>query len=359
MRYLIAGGGTGGHIVPALNIARALIKFDIEAQFLFIGTEQGMEYKIVPDAGFDLKIVDAKPWNGISSLRNIFKSSGQVKRILKNFRCDAVIGTGGYVSAPAVIASKMARKPLFIQEQNTYPGLATKLGSVFAQRVFLGFEQAKKFLWRKSRAVITGNPAVLVIPNSDKESARRKFGLMQDYRTILLTGGSQGAASLNEAMKLIIEERKIPPNTQIIWQCGERGFSALEEWLAGRDLPIALRPFIEDMGTAYLAADMVISRAGALTLAEIAIAGLPAILIPYPYAAADHQRANAKFFANTGAATIIDQKDLSPSILSVAIAEILENSSLMQKMSNAAKYLAKPDAAKNIASEIIKTIESK
>ncbi len=357
MRYLIAGGGTGGHIIPALNIARALMKFDIEAQFLFVGTERGLERKIVPDAGFELKIVDAKPWRGISSLRNFLKSSSRVRRIIKDFRSDAVIGTGGYVSAPAIIAAKSTRKPLFIQEQNTYPGLATKLGSLFAKRVFLGFEQAKELLWRKSRAIFTGNPAVLAIPNSDKESARRKFGLLQNYRTILLTGGSQGASALNEVMKIVIDKNEIPPKTQIIWQCGEQDFPSLDKYIAEKDLPIALQPFIDDMGNAYLAADMVISRAGALTLAEIAIAGLPAVLIPYPYAAADHQKANAKAFANAGAAVIIDQKDLIPQILSAEIAEILTNSALMQKMSSAAKSLAKPDAAKNIAGEIVKMLE--
>ena len=358
MRYLMAGGGTGGHIIPAINIAREILKIDTNAQFLFIGTERGMETKIVPNAGFELKMVEAKPWNGISSLKNLIASSSFVAQIIDDFRCDAVVGTGGYVSAPAIVAAKKRKIPLFIQEQNTFPGLATKLGSLFAKKVFLGFEQAKRFLWRKSRAIFSGNPANITIPNRDRETVRREFGLSPNYRTILITGGSQGASALNETMKILLERSGLPANTQVLWQCGNRGFPALDSWLAGKNFPVVLKPFIDNMALAYLSADIVIARSGALTLAEIAIAKLPAILIPYPHSAGNHQLKNAAVFADAGAAVVIEQKDLTPALLLSSIEEIITNPARMEEMSKSAWSLAKPDAGKMIAREIVEALEN-
>lgn len=358
MRYLIAGGGTGGHIIPALNIARAIQKIDLEAKFTFVGSKAGLEETIVKRAGFTLEYIDASPWRGVSSLKNLLRASAQARRIVKKFSADAVIGTGGYVSAPAIVAAAEKGKKLFIQEQNTYPGLATKLGSLFAQKVFLGFPEAKKFLWRKKRAEFTGNPVMFQLPNIEQERARRNFGLSPDIDTILLTGGSQGASALNEAMKLMLETYALPAGTQLIWQCGSTGYEALGRWLASKDLPVALRAFINDMGIAYKAADIVIARAGALTLAEIAIAGLPAILIPYPHATAEHQLKNAMAFVRAGAAVIIHQSELTPALLIATIKEVMMNPRRRKAMGSAVKSLAKPDAAKVIAKKIVETLEN-
>ena len=356
MRYLIAGGGTGGHIVPALNIARALKDMDSNSQFLFIGSERGIEKELVSKAGFEIRLINAKPWAGICSLKNLSSCAFRIKAIIREFNADAIIGTGGYVSAPAVLASKMERKPLFVQEQNTYPGLATKLGSLFAKRVFLGFPDAEKFLWRKRRIAVTGNPVFMNIPNAGRERIYQEYGLQADSFTILVTGGSQGASALNESVKKMIDEFGLPQNAQLIWQCGKNDFDIIEKWLDGKGIPVSLHAFIGDMASVYAVTNLVICRAGALTLAETAIAGLPAILVPYPYAAADHQKTNAQSMVNSGAAIMIEQRDLTPCLLYKSITMLANDLEQLKRMSDASKALAKPDAAMVIAREIYETL---
>ncbi len=359
MRYLIAGGGTGGHIIPGINIARSLLKVDAEANFLFLGTERGLEGEIVPKAGFQIEMIEAKPWRGIRSLKNIMRSTIQVKKIIRSFGADAVIGTGGYVSAPAVLASRMTAKPLFIQEQNAYPGLATKLGSLFARCVFLGFPQAEKFLWRRKCCEHSGNPVMMKLPALSAEQARREFGLLPNRSTILVTGGSQGAAAINEAVKNMLQKKGIPRSAQMIWQCGKREFESLKRATEGIQLPFALVDFIDDMGKAYRAADIVVCRSGALTLAEIAIAGLPAILIPYPHAAGGHQVENGKVFVKAGAAVMLYQSELTHTLLYATLSDLLSDHRRMINMSKSAQELAKPNAADEIAKKIKRLMKNK
>ncbi len=352
MRYLMAGGGTGGHVIPAVNIARALRRFDPDPRFLFVGTRRGMEGDIVSGAGFEIEFVDAHPWRGVRSLRKLWVSTVQVLRIISRFKPHCAIGTGGYVSAPVAIASALRGIPLFIQEQNALPGLATKLGSLFARRVFLAFPEARDTLWRRGRAVVVGNPIWVDVGAWTKEHARRRLGLDLGKFTVLITGGSQGAAAINEVTKEMLE-RFEPEEVQFVWQCGEKGYSALRNWLSARELPVKLFGFIDDMSCAYAASDLVVARAGALTISEIAAFGLPAILIPYPYAAGDHQRVNARVFARRGAAVVIDQEDLTPALLWSTITELLGNSARRSAMSAAAKSLASPKAAYEIAKAIV------
>ncbi len=357
MRYLIAGGGTGGHIIPALNIAEELTRRDPEAEFLFIGTERGLEAKIIPSRGYQIEMISALPWSGTSSLKNLWRSTREVAGIIGRFSPHCGIGTGGYVSAPLATACAIRRIPLFWQEQNTYPGMATRLASLFARRVFLGFEEARQYLWRKGRALYTGNPVNVRVPDTSPDAARKQLGLSPDKFTIFLTGGSQGAAALNEVMLGMLRQFGLPENSQLVWQCGDREFEVLRDAVAQLDLPIALFGFLDDMPLAYRVADLVISRAGALTLAEIAVFGVPAILVPYPFAAADHQRKNAKAFVARGAAVMLDQDDLTPALLYATVKELMDNPRRLAEMRNKMLSLAKPDAVEVIARTIIEDLE--
>ncbi|MCD6594709.1 undecaprenyldiphospho-muramoylpentapeptide beta-N-acetylglucosaminyltransferase [bacterium] len=353
MRYLIAGGGTGGHIVPALNIANELSRIDADAHFKFIGTQRGLEIEIVPKRGYKLELIDIKQWKGIRcSLKNFWHSVAQMRKIIDEYKPDCGIGTGGYVSAPLAPACRLKGIPIFWQEQNTYPGLATKLASLFAKRIFLGFDDAKQYLWRKRRAIYSGNP-VFIEPSIESQCRlRKKFALEADKFTIFLTGGSQGASALNETFLKMIREWGLPQRSQAIWQCGKDEYSVLAEIINRFDEKISLHPFIEDMSSAYGASDLIICRAGASTLAETAVVGIPAILIPFPYAAMDHQRKNARSFVQTEAAMMIDQNELTPSLLFATISDLIDHPDRLHRMASAMKSLGKPNATEFIAKNI-------
>lgn len=354
MRYLIAGGGTGGHIIPALNIATALQRLDQEAEFLFLGTQRGLEKDIIPRRGFNIEFIDAMPWKGIKrSLKNLRHTIRQTKAVISGFHPHCVIGTGGYVSAPAALAAKLTKTPLFWQEQNSYPGLATKLASLFAKRIFLGFIEARKYLWRRKNAIHTGNPVEMGFARTDPAKARKVFALEPNTPTVFLTGGSQGAAAMNEVFLEMLVNHGLPDKSQAIWQCGKKEYRALDEEIGSIAVKISLHSFIEDMASAYSASDLVICRAGALTLAEIAVIGMPAILVPYPHAAKDHQRKNALSFVRNGAAIMLDQNDITPALLYATIEEIMGDNSRHKLMSRAMKSLGRPEASANIAREIV------
>ena len=343
--------------MPALNIAEQIKRHDPEAQFLFLGTERGLEGKIIPRRGYEIRMISASPWGrSFKSARNLWRSTMEVRRIIKEFQPHCGIGTGGYVSAPLATACAISRVPLFWQEQNTLPGMATKLASLFAKKVFLGFEEARDFLWRKKNAVYVGNPVRFAASDLSPEAARKRFGLSPDRFTLFLTGGSQGAAALNETMLEMLRQFGLPKGAQLLWQCGEREFQSLREQVDQLALPVALVDFVDDMPAAYRAADLAICRAGALTLAEIAVAGVPAILVPYPFAAGDHQRKNAAAFVRRGAAVMIDQNDLVPSLLFATIRELMDDPQRLEQMRKSMLSLAKPDAVEKIAREIVNSL---
>lgn len=356
MRYLLAGGGTGGHITPAINIAKMLGKCDTDAEFLFIGIRNGMEAKIVPDEGYKIEFINAQPWKqDLKSINMLFLGTRQVCRIISEFKPDASIATGGFVSAPLILASKYKKIPLFIQEQNSLPGLATKLGSLFATKVFLGFDSARKNLWRKSRAVSSGNPVFMDIPNQSKEQLCYKWKLNPLKPVLLILGGSQGSVAINEVVRQMIEKRGIPCNAQIIWQTGKKQYDEISQWSKDKD-NIIVRDFISPISEAYLCSDLAICRAGALTMAELAVSGLPAIVVPYPYASQNHQEKNALEYQMAGAVLMILQSDLTPDIIFSTVSEILNSENRLKLMSMAMKRIARPDASLNIAKTIVKIL---
>lgn len=272
---------------------------------------------------------------------------------------EVVVATGGYVSGPAVMAGWLCRRPIVLNEQNSYPGSTTRIASLFATRICLGLPGAKSHLWRKSRAELTGNPVELPDEMPDVTEVRRKLGLEPDKLTILVTGGSQGAASINTAVIELIEKGGLPEKVQLLWQTGQAKFDDVRDGLGQVPSNVVLRPFIRPMWEAYRSADIVVGRCGALTLSEISIFGLPAVLVPYPFAAADHQRLNALSFAKAGAAMVLSDEEVSGSSLAKALNELIKDIKKREKMARASRELGRPSALNEIIVTIEKILEEK
>lgn len=319
IRILFAGGGTGGHLYPALAIARGLESAlaPRNCEIRFVGSKRGIEYRRREQIGYPLELIPVRPLIRKLTLKNLlfpFALCGALLKsnaLMNEFKPDLVVGTGGYVSGPALSRAAARNIPCAIQEQNSYPGLTTRKLADKVDRVYLGFDDARSHLAVGSKAIHTGNPVRSEIGTVSKQDGRSAFELDANRRTVLVLGGSQGARSLNQALQSAIAE--LPEDTQLLWQTGKADFEAVRERL-GEDRTITERvkmfAFTDKMEHAYAAADIAIARAGALTLAELQEAELPAILIPFPFAAGDHQRKNAESIVKTGAAEMILDKDL-------------------------------------------------
>ncbi len=322
IRVAIAGGGTGGHLFPALNLGKALQK-EWDAELLFFGTERGIEKEIIPREGYEIVFLPVRGFQRKLTLKNLlfpfylWRSLALSKKALRRFKPQLVLGTGGYVMGPVLKSAKKRGIPIVIQEQNSYPGVTTRMLAKDADYVFLAYEEAKKYLPAQTHAVVTGNPIRLPAEKISKEKALQTFDLQQDKLTILVLGGSQGAQSINRAVMAALQNLKANQDVQWLWQTGKKHFKKWADQLAQQKmLNVKIVPFITEMPKAYQAADLVICRAGAMTLSELMAFGKPAVLIPYPYATANHQFKNAAAIAQKGAALIIvDNEQLPQNLL--------------------------------------------
>lgn len=362
---IFAGGGTGGHLIPALAIANKL-KLRLEpmhkAEFLFVGTKRGLEYRMKEKLGYPLELINIRGMARTLALSNLlvpFLLIGAIIRsivLMTRFNPDIVIGTGGYLMGPILIAAMIMGKRRVIQEQNSYPGVTTRKLASKVDKVFLGFGEAVKYLGNKKNTVETGNPIKEIIGKIHREDGRKYFEINKDSRVILILGGSQGAAAINKNILRNLDE--LPDNYHIIWQTGERDYKEVAAQAGGKVKSRSLFPFTDRIEMAYSAADLVIARAGALTLAEIIAAGLPSILIPYPFAAGDHQRKNAESFRTNGASLVFDDSRLpETNLLSEAI-KLFESSGRDKMISAVSAMRDKQmrNAADLIADEILKLI---
>ncbi|MCX6827320.1 MAG: undecaprenyldiphospho-muramoylpentapeptide beta-N-acetylglucosaminyltransferase, partial [candidate division Zixibacteria bacterium] len=345
MKVIFAGGGTGGHLFPAIAIAKKLkarLEPEYAADFIFVGTRRGLEYRIKEKLGYPLALINVRGMSRSLSLYNLMVPFLLVAAVVKSlilinkFHPHLVIGTGGYVMGPVILAALIINKPCVIQEQNSYPGLTTRKLASRVDRVFLGFGAAANYLSRKCRAIETGNPVKDAIGKISKVEGRTHFQFNDNGKVILILGGSQGALAINR--NILRNLNNLRDGYRVIWQTGERDYKDVAAQAGGKVSSRALFPFTEKIEMAYAAADMIIARAGALTLAEIAAAGLPAILIPYPYAAGDHQRKNAMAFAQNGAAVIFQDEQLDKIDLLSEAVKLLE-SSCYEKMMVAIKTM--------------------
>lgn len=369
MRVLLAGGGTAGHINPALAIAGYIKNKRPDAKFLFIGNKDGMEQRLVAQAGFDIKSITisgfVRSFSPKSIVKNVktvtrtFTSSYEAKKIIADFKPDICIGTGGYVSGPVVRTAAKMGIPCLIHEQNAYPGVTNKMLSKNVKKVMLAVADAKKY-FEKADCVVTGNPVRNEILTADKAKAKAELGL-DDRPVVLSFGGSLGARKINEALADLVARSGKDGKYQHIHAFGGYGswFPALVKG-KGTDIKncnnLDIRSYIDNMPTCMAAADLVICRAGAITLSEIQAMGKAAILIPSPNVSENHQYHNAMALVNAGAADIIEEKDLTSELLTKKVDEILRDSDKLESLSRNSRKMAIVDANDRIYSVIKKVL---
>lgn len=360
LKIVLSGGGTGGHIFPAIAIADEIRKRFPDAEFLFIGANGKMEMEKVPQAGYKIEGIDIAGIDRGNLLSNlglpfkILKSLSKSKRIIKNFAPDFAVGTGGFASGPALYEASKMGIPIFIQEQNAHAGVTNKILSKKAKAVFTAYPKVEGFPAEKTKFL--GNPIRenIVSGMLETSQAKEKMGLDKDKLTILSVGGSLGSRTLNNAWKENIENLK-EKGYQLIWQTGKLDYNELS---SGLQLPatIHLKEFIKDMELAYSAADIIVSRAGAIAISELAVAQKPVLLVPFPFAAEDHQTKNAMNLVEKNAARMVKDSEMQEKFWNT-LSEICENEEVRKEMSDNLKYFAKPNAAKDIVDEIFKEIK--
>jgi len=364
MRVMLTGGGTGGHLYPALAVAGLLRKMDPKGEILFVGTGEGLESRVVPKEGYSFCQIAAGKWprkisiDGIKSLLSLGKGFIQGLRLIKQFHPDAVLATGGYVSVPLGIAAAVLGVPLILHEQNSVPGMANKLLSRWAEVLFTTFPLDKGSFSSRAKIIHVGLPVRPEILKVRREDGINYFGFKPDHLTVLVTGGSRGARRLNQVLLEVYEEickdGSFPP-LQIIHLTGRTEYQQVCHDMVKKGLTeikfgkIVIKPYLEEMEYALAAADLVISRAGAATLAEITARGIPAILIPYPYATGNHQYYNARFLKDRGAAVLIPESELTAKGLFSELKELIVNVQLRERMAEQSSKIGRPQAGEYIA----------
>lgn len=360
-KIIIAGGGTGGHIFPAIAIANAIRKETDSVQFLFVGAKGKMEMEKVPQAGYAIEGLDIAGFNRSSLIKNIglplklVKSFFQVREIINRFKPTAVIGVGGYSSYPVLRFAQLKNIPTFIHEANSYAGKSNILLSKKAIKVFTGSDGMEKF-FPADKIMVTGNPVREAIVDSriNRKEAIRSFGLSPEKKTVLIIGGSLGATSINEAIAAHINEFE-KYHLQLIWQTGKLFVQRAKEIAKGKE-NIWTQGFITQMENAYAAADIVVSRSGAISVAELCVVKQAVVFVPFPYAAEDHQTANANRLVSKDAALLVKDQDAKNYLVSTII-RLAADEEERRKLKNNIASLAITDADEVIAREILKTIE--
>ncbi len=363
MRVVIAGGGTGGHLFPGLALADELVKRDPSVEILFIGTDRGIEARVVPREGYNIRFVSGAALVGkslsgkLKALFSFIKGLRESYRILKETEPQIVVGTGGYVSLAPVVAAWLQSIPVLIMEQNTVPGKANRFLARMANAICITYQESMAFFPR-DKVHLTGNPVRDRVTKGSPEAARRLFSLKEDLFTVLVFGGSRGASSINRAMvEALPYLTGIKEEVQFLHQTGESDYRFVRGAYQDMGFKGTVTPFIYQMPEAYAVADLVISRAGATALAEICVTGKPSILVPYPYAAEDHQRANAEKLMQMGAAVMILDKELNGKRLSEEILRLFNDPQKREEMKRKALGFGRPEAARKIA-DIVGSIAS-
>jgi UDP-N-acetylglucosamine--N-acetylmuramyl-(pentapeptide) pyrophosphoryl-undecaprenol N-acetylglucosamine transferase len=359
MRVIVTGGGTGGHIYPALAIARGLLAADAGTQILYVGTRQGMEARLVPENGLAFAGISGQGLPrkmGLGAFRAIGKSLralGETKRILRQFHPDLVVGTGGYVSGPVVLTAAFFGFPTLLHEQNALPGITNRILSLVVRKVMVTFLESAGYFGVRKKIVITGLPVRAEIGQISRAEGLEYFGLRPENKTILVTGGSRGALTINQAMITVLKHLATYPEIQVIWATGKQTYEQIikkirDEIPGWEHSQWKITEYLEAVPQALACADLFIGRSGAASLAEIAVAGKAAVLIPYPYAAGNHQEYNARAFVQAGAAKMILDADLGGEKLWQTVKDLLADDARRESMAVAARKLAQPEALQKI-----------
>ena len=375
-RVIISGGGTGGHIFPAVSIANAIRELRPDAEILFVGAEGRMEMQRVPDAGY--KIIglpvagfDRKRlWKNFAVIVKLLRSQWLARKIIKDFRPQVAVGVGGYASGPTLKTAGMMGVPTLIQEQNSYAGVTNKLLAKKAHKICVAYDGMEKF-FPADKIIMTGNPVRqnLLTGQLNREETVRKFNLNPDKKVVLILGGSLGARTLNDTLTAGLEVIKLHPEVQFIWQTGKYYFAQVQDNIAAytgeslratcvRSLPnLYVSDFIGNMADAYAAADLVVSRAGAGSISEFCLLHKPVILVPSPNVAEDHQTKNALALVEKDAALYVKDAEAREKLMPLVMETIADTARLQSLSENIAK-LALPDSANIIAREVLKLVES-
>ncbi len=365
MRVIFAGGGTGGHINPAISIADYAKSRDKNFEALFIGTKSGMETKLVPKAGYNLEFIDIAGFDRKHLLKNVsvaaklIKADSDCKKIIKSFKPDCIVCTGGYVSGPVAIAAKKTHTPALIHEQNVYPGLTVRGAEKYVSYVAVSFEETINQMSAKEKCVVTGNPIRGEILAADYKEARKKLGVKKPF--VLVFGGSLGADKINDTvvgmLDKIVKEKKI----EFLFGTGDRNYEKVSQAIADKGITlndnVRVVPYIDNMADCMAAADLVIARSGAITVSEIAALGKPSILIPSPNVVRNHQEQNAREFEREGAAAVITEPDLTSDVLYDKMTSMVGDKKALKAMSENLKKLAVTDALERIYDLMLKMTE--
>ncbi|MBQ6582976.1 MAG: undecaprenyldiphospho-muramoylpentapeptide beta-N-acetylglucosaminyltransferase [Mogibacterium sp.] len=355
MKVILTGGGTGGHIYPALAIGDRLKEADPSCEILYIGYQKGMETRIVPEYGYPLKTVRAKGVDRSNILKmadTIWSTEygkAQAYRIMKKFRPDVIVSTGGYVSVPVVLAGRRYGAKIFIHEQNAYPGMANKFLAKYAEKVFLGFrEAAEYFRVDPSRLVYSGNPTRRDFAGKDRETARKELGIPEDHFAIAVFGGSLGAAALNEVGCTLMEAYHDRDDVTLIFGTGRNYYEEVQARLETMGLAehpnLRITPYIQNMADTLAAANVVISRSGALSVAEITMSGRPGIFIPSPNVTGDHQYYNAKSVVDSGGGIIVREDAETPERIRNILTELEADPEVVRSMEEGSRRAAPVNA---------------
>jgi UDP-N-acetylglucosamine--N-acetylmuramyl-(pentapeptide) pyrophosphoryl-undecaprenol N-acetylglucosamine transferase len=359
MRVLMAGGGTGGHLYPAVAVAQELAAKDDRIEIRFVGSRNKTEKEILERYGFKMAAISASGMprrfgpGFVSFLGRSLASVFEVFYLLLSWRPDVILGTGGYVSGPVVFVGWLFRIPCVLQEQNTVPGLTNRLLASIAKEVHLTFAESRKYFRKKDHLRLTGNPIRKEIVKGDRETALQKFGLGKERKTILVLGGTRGAHSLNLAAIGALNKLNPRRDLQFVLQTGTQDY----DWVRHSVVPFGDRvyavPYFVSIGDAYCCCDLVICRAGAMTVSEVAACGLPAVFVPYPHAVYDHQAQNARNLVEVGAAEMILDSELNADILASTIARLTSDETRLRRMSISARGFARLDTAEKITKSLI------
>ncbi len=370
MKIIVSGGGTGGHIYPALTLIRTLQQRVDKLEVLYVGTHAGLEADIIPKEGIPFATVDLQGFKRSLSPENFLRAAkaikgvGKAMGIVRKFQPDVVVGTGGYVCGPVLMAASLLGIPALIQEQNVIPGITNKILSKFVNKIATGCQEANS-AFPAEKVIFTGNPIRREVMAPRQEGDYEAFGLRPGPRTILVSGGSRGARTINRAMVDVLKHYAGRRDVQILHATGKGEYDDIQQRIAaaGVDLQqvdnIVVKPYLYNMPQAMAIADLAVFRAGATGLAELTAKGIPAILIPYPYAAENHQEYNARAVEKAGAAKVILNKDLTAQILIETIDSMIGHQDKLSAMAEASRKLGRPEASDTISELIIELARSK
>ncbi|MCX8130131.1 MAG: undecaprenyldiphospho-muramoylpentapeptide beta-N-acetylglucosaminyltransferase [Clostridia bacterium] len=366
MKVLIAGGGTAGHINPGIAIAKYIKQKNPDADIVFVGTQKGLETKLVPREGFELRLITVRGFrrklssDTFLAVKELFQGIFEARRIIKGYKPDIVIGTGGYVCGPVVFNASRMKIPTLIHEQNAYPGVTNRILSRFADAVAISFKESKEFFKKAKMLVLTGNPVRSEMLEADRIKARKKLDIALEQPTVVIMGGSRGAEKINESVVEMAVKYLGDEDYKIIFATGEAQYEKIKAKM-GDKIPksIELVPYIYDMANVMAAADLVICRAGAITTSELTVMGIPSILVPSPYVTANHQEHNARALEEQGASVVILEKDLNGNILYNQMISLLKDKEQLAKMSRNSKKTGISNATEKIYSMLSEIIKKK